>query len=429
MLEDIVGKSFQILCLVATSYLFIHDGLKYLKDEDSSLVEYRMFHDSKRDIYPSISICFYGLGVYDRKRLKETYEIEDAVEYMKFLNGDVWNATMVGVKYDDVTIDMKDYIESIIVMGMDWNPFDVFYNGYLYKWVNDNESTGEAVKSSHSSSNFMHNFPLRTTYRHAIGKCFSLDLLAETIPNIQGQLINSVLIEFKSIQISDVNMMYMISYPGQTLRGFVIDTEVFWNHRITSGYLRSKSFLLDIIEVYRKRSTVDKPCEENWMEDDNTIMRNIIKMAECKPPHWKISADYPICNTKEKMKNASIEVAYFKHASPKFLEKFKQPCHGILAATLNTLVEQRQNFSSLTSKDGEDLTTILFHFKNERYKEIKYTEAFDFRSVVSSVGGHIGLLLGFAFWQLPDAIKFLGNKLFMLVEGKIYHTYFFIGAL
>ena len=90
---------------------------------------------------------------------------------MKFLNGDVWNATMVGVKYDDVTIDIKDYIESIIVMGMDLNPFDV-YNGYLYKWVNDNESTGEAIKSSHSSSNLMHNFPLHTTYRHALGKCF-----------------------------------------------------------------------------------------------------------------------------------------------------------------------------------------------------------------------------------------------------------------
>ena len=200
----------------------------------------------------------------------------------------------------------------------------------------------------------------------------------------------------------------MINYLGQIIRGFILDAEIFANHRITSGHVKNKVILIDIIEVFRKRNTIDKPC--GWNEDDSTIMRGVIKMAECKPPHWNITTEYPICNTKEKMKNVTIDLTHLKHASPTFLKQFRPPCHGILAATLNVLVDQRQNFSSLTSTDEVDLTHLGYHFKNEHYKEIVYTEAFDFMSLVASIGGHIGLHLGFAFWQLPDFIKFLRNE-------------------
>ena len=407
-------KLIRISCLVVTVYCFMTFTLRHLKDEDSSIVQYRRFHDKKEDIYPSISICFYGRGIYHPGKLNKTYGVGDATEYTKFLKGDLWDDRMVGINYDDVTIDLQDRIESIFVLGMQMK--------VLYGWAKIDDNTDDTVKDFRSASNFSKGFPFRTTYRLAEGKCFTLDLSGEKMPHIQGQLINSVGIIFKNILIPDVSIQYLISYPGQILRGFLIDSEVTWNLKITSGYVKKKLFLIDIIDVFRNRNTGHKPCDENWKEADDKILYDIIKMVDCKPPHWIFSTDYPICNSKEKMKNATVEISPFKHASPSFLEHFEEPYDGIQSATLNILVEPRKNFSSLTSNDGLDSANVLFHFKNERYKEIKYFEAYDKWSLMADVGAVIGLFLGFAIWQIPDFIEFLNMKLRAWVEG-IIHTH------
>ena len=48
---------------------------------------------------------------------------------------------------------------------------------------------------------------------------------------------------------------------------------------------------------------------------------------------------------------------------------------------------------------------VAFVFRNQDYKEIRHKREFDFESLIGNVGGYVGLLLGFALWQIPDAIK------------------------
>ena len=390
-----------------------------MENESSSLVEYYTFHDTERDIYPTISICIYGIGIYDSNKLLKKYGIKHPLEYMAFLEGESWANKMVNVKYDDVTLDIEDRVESVTVIGMDSSA------PVSYSWARNKEGTNETVMTSEFPSNSTHRFPLYTSYRHTVTKCFSLDLSVTTMPDIQGQLINTVSIAFRNIRMTDVPIQYIISYPGQIIRGFLLDTEIAWNHMITTGYVKAKLFLLGIIEVFRKRNTSHKPCNENWKEDDDTIMLDLIKMANCTPPHWNISMEYPICNTKEKRKKVRIRSSSgFTHASASFLKGFTEPCEGIEAATLNTLVlhPNEQNVSSLIPSIGEDSAVVGFHFKNVRYKEMKYDRAFDFESMIGSVGGYMGMFLGFAIWQLPDAIEFLSSKVRALLGGKIYHA-------
>ena len=146
-----VGKMFRFLCLASTGVFFIKGALKYFKNDSSSLVNYRTFHDTKRDIYPTISICFYGASLFDHKKLNGTYEIEDAGEYIKFLTGDFWEDRMTGVEYDDVTFDIKDHIKDIWVIGMDYEP--------LYGWKMDDQRTNETLKGSDSPSKSTKDFP------------------------------------------------------------------------------------------------------------------------------------------------------------------------------------------------------------------------------------------------------------------------------
>ena len=156
---------------------------------------------------------------------------------------------------------------------------------------------------------------------------------------------------------------------------------------------------------------------------DDTVMKEIIRMANCTPPHWKIFSDYPICNSKKKMSNVSIPESYGHIASTAFLKKFLEPCDGILSATSKTISELRQStLGGLITAGGKNSADVWFHFNNERYKEIEYTRAFDFEGLIGNVGGYIGLFLGCAIWQLPDAVQFIFNKLRALVGESIHTT-------
>ena len=413
-----VGNFFHTICIAATGALFLRGGLKYFEDESSSLVKYRaFFQDKNRDIYPTLSLCLHTSGpksgLYHSARLNETYAIEDPEEYQKFLEGAIWDDSMVEVRYDDVTFDIKDKVENITVIGTDGKR--------IYTWSRKDTRINDTTRTSDFPSKSPQRFPLYTSYRHGYQKCFSLDLSIEIMPSVHRHLVNAVGIALKDIRIPDVDVQYMINYPGQILRGFTIDAEFSWGQRITSGDLKAKYFLIDVIEVFRKRNTFHESCNKDGKMYDDTVMREIIRMANCRPPHWKISSDYPICNSKERMNNVFIPESYGHIASTAFLKKFLEPCDGILSATSNTISERRhRTVDGLIPKDGENSAEVWFHFKNEQYKEIKYTRAFDFEGFIGNVGGYIGLFLGCAIWQLPDAIQFIFNKLRTLVGEKIY---------
>ena len=420
-----VSTFFHYICIVITVALFFRGCSKYWKDESSMLIEYRTFQNAKRDIYPTITLCMWHTvfddegGLYDVKRLNDTYEIKDPLEYTKFLEGKVWEEKMGRVRYDDVTTDLNDRVESIEVAGLE--------QPILYRWVRSDKNQNGTLKSSDPSSMSTQNFPFYISYRHAYVKCYSLDLSVERMPNIRQQVINYILIKFKEIHIPNINIQYMISYPGQIRQGFTIDLEFKWSQSITKGYLKGKYFLISAIEVFRGRNTLHTSCNKQWKEYDNAVIGDVVKRANCKPSHWNISADYQICNNKEKMREVYIPapLSAARIASTTFLQKFQRPCDGILAATLNTISERKGiSLGGLISSGGGTSAELGFLFKNDRYKEIEYTRAIDFESLISYVGGYIGLFLGFAIWQLPDAIEFLKIKLQDLQGGKIHFIYY-----
>ena len=121
------------------------------------------------------------------------------------------------------------------------------------------------------------------------------------------------------------------------------------------------------------------------------------------------------------MKMVRIFPSLSKPASPAILNNFSRPCDGILAATVNSISDRRSlTFGGIITNANNNSATLGFVFKNDRYKEIKYTRAFGFESLVGNVGGYIGLFLGFAIWQLPDAIEFLTSKFHAQMSGKTY---------
>ncbi len=102
---------FIILCTSATILMTSWCIYKYLLDRDVTIVTYKRLHESIDDIYPSISLWFYQPYIENNFQRFGTISV-NSTSYVNFLKGDFWSKEFIGIDYDDVTLNFKDYFLS-----------------------------------------------------------------------------------------------------------------------------------------------------------------------------------------------------------------------------------------------------------------------------------------------------------------------------
>ena len=108
---------FIIVCSSATLFLTTWCIYKYHLDLDVTIVSYKRLHESIDDIYPSISLCFYQPYVENHFQRYGIHSV-NSTSYINFLKGDFWSKEFIGIDYDNVTLNFKDYFLS----------YDIFEN-------------------------------------------------------------------------------------------------------------------------------------------------------------------------------------------------------------------------------------------------------------------------------------------------------------
>ena len=73
-----------MMLVLATAILVGYCVDRYLQNQNTASIDYKRYHQTKKDIYPSISICFSGLAIYDSNGLEQTYGINNTAEYSIF---------------------------------------------------------------------------------------------------------------------------------------------------------------------------------------------------------------------------------------------------------------------------------------------------------------------------------------------------------
>ena len=71
-------------------------------NEDSSIIEFNTFNGVGNDIYPTLTICFSGRGIFRLKYIKEKYGTR--THYEHFLRGEVWDDKLNKVEYEEVSL-------------------------------------------------------------------------------------------------------------------------------------------------------------------------------------------------------------------------------------------------------------------------------------------------------------------------------------
>ena len=100
---------FHLLCVVSTLVLLWICAWRYIENDSTSLVDFRTFQEREKDIYPSFSLCFRGEGIFDKDQLN----INEIENYKQFLKGEIWDDAMLKIDYDEVTINLVDYVEKV----------------------------------------------------------------------------------------------------------------------------------------------------------------------------------------------------------------------------------------------------------------------------------------------------------------------------
>ena len=156
----------------------------------------------------------------------------------------------------------------------------------------------------------------------------------------------------------------------------------------------------------RRSNKKDSPCSSDETNYDETILDDYLKKVGCKAPYQKTKKNMKVCNSTEKMKEASFN---------KFQKGTKMACESTETITFDY---QKVNFEL----KGPD----WFHFNigfPDRFEEIVMVQAVDIQTAIGNAGGYIGLFLGKSRFYLSSLI----NHLFRIFSINIMIFIFLVG--
>ena len=321
--------AFHGVCLIVTFSMMVYGTVKYYLDESTSIVDAKAFHDTPDDIYPVFTICLemdfkqkpfndsnHPLPLYSyssEKNKNFNLTLEEIQKYVYFAMGIKNSEKTANYDYDNITVDVNDYLARVMIESGDH---------VLYKWE-------QAVSNEPS--------PLSVSYRHPLLKCFSLELstLSRVSPEDSKAEISHLSIAFYNNDTtlklfsgtSEMKRALYLHYPKQLIRSTTLDREHFG---ITSGTF-STVIYVDSVEVIRRRNTRTTPCDENYKQEDDMILRRLAEREGCSAPYWMLDSvdnNKPCTNASEMSKLLTPDLGSI---DPKFLGQFQSemPCSQV----------------------------------------------------------------------------------------------------
>ena len=192
--------------MIAAIYRGIHE---YLEDKDVSRIRFYRFNQDKDGVAPSISLCFNNMFVVEQ--LRKFVDVIDSVSYRSFLQGKATDDKMTKIDYDNVTLDINDYLYRIKFVTSLGNvhTFDPNLEKYTDDYFEMSQKVGHQLTPDYYVS-----------WRSAMSKCYTFD-----IPFIKGTRIISLGIALKkslfgSSSWADFNGMNFTHSSGRQDLGF-----------------------------------------------------------------------------------------------------------------------------------------------------------------------------------------------------------------
>jgi hypothetical protein len=326
------------------------------------------------------------------------------------LKGEFWDEEMNIVDFDSVTVNLDDYIEGI---GISSAKNQTVYH-HCSKNFNDILRRLMGYKCSEETKNNTTNLFILSFKNHQ-SKCFSFDIPFDKnniVLKLRILIKTSIFPEInkpkKDVQ-TDENFGIFLHYPHQFFRSPI---RKLYHKSQKGSALNSINFVINNMEVFRRRNKQKQPCNDD-MKEDTRILESIVGSIGCRPPHWKATKKAKKCTNHNQMRAYNLPLMNWIPRVPylNFLEHLHPPCSTIIGITHEYSETQwkREEFEGV-KEENLDFFEVNINFPNPTYKEITQLMAYNEENFVGNVGGYIGMFLGVSLLQIPELINLVYKK-------------------
>lgn len=275
-----VSALFHVLCWSATTSVVSYWIYKYSLNDDLCVVDYKKFYEDPTNHYPMLSLCFENPFSSNKLNLISP-EINETT-YLQFLRGEYFSPEMLEIDYENVTIDIAEYVKKYFVYWRDGS-MEVFKFQKQYNLF-------ETTFSGFLLTSFLKCYGLKIP-PDGDTQQFGVQLKNEIFPN--------------SIRPTSVAFSVILHYPNQLLRS--LGSMHFMWPEIKSNNTYETIFRVNKMEMIERRNKGTRPCHDSDNHDDMVLVHHTNKVG-CTPPYLKPSKMIRRCTTENEMKEARFRL-------------------------------------------------------------------------------------------------------------------------
>ena len=353
-----INAIFRVLCILATAFMIGYWLYKFQKNEDITLVEYKPVDElHEAVIWPELSFCFRG--PFLNERLSNISNGLNKIDYYQYLIGQKnYGKTYHDISYENVTLNLFDYFSYI---SIHWKSID---DNFIDNCTSIQDCPYFKFKNNYNGvllEGFYKCFGLEINQEYAKDIAYYYLKFESTLRNVTRE-VESALLSF--------------NLPNQFTRNFGGNQPVNWGNYDKSGV---QIIEITSVELLKRRNKIQEPCVDDWKSYDKNLELKHLEFVGCRSPYQKLSKNFEICNTTEKLKEVLFDGLKLAHDYP-------SPCLEMP----NLAYRYGKTESNAYMTDG-----VKFYVSYpDKWKIITQSQKVDVHTLIGNMGGYIGLFLG-----------------------------------
>ena len=387
--------------------------VKFFENHDASSIHYKEFNKVKENKYPTFSICIEGENFYYKSfgdPLFEKFGI-DSLQYGNILKGQTGFVKTYNPEekfYQKVTTDFK-YVSSINFTELDFKLSDIVA-GLDFVAYNENHTTHYR---DNSIENGLKQLPFKLTFQSWKEKCFTKISNDQKEARRDYDFISLKTEILKAKEFENTQFKLIVHYPGQLMRSMHKPALAASFFDLGVAELKLRDIFIQQVTVLKMRKNSNQPCDDKILDDDTKFIDEVIKKSGCIPVYLKPLAlndsKYKECQSQTQLQNVYQVLNNYKDT----LLSYRPPCVDMRVLVREQLTEPLKNHHKEID--------IKLTYNEGTYQEIINTRDFGMDTFWTSVGGFVGLFLGYSISQIPDLIASIPDLFRKSRKGSYIH--------
>jgi hypothetical protein len=279
-------------------------------------------------------VCFSDPFV--KEKLEESHDDVNVSSYKKFLVGEIEDERFLSIDYDNVTLNLKDYIRRYII---------IWKNGSRSEYTVDDTFGWEIPYVSYNG-----------LWYGIIIKCFALEITDKNVLALNVEVNHTIF--SNSLRPSKMKFFVFSHLRNQILRSLKTVKWQWPPRNDDSAY--AMDFWIRDSEVMVRRNKKKDPCMDQGLHYDSQVINSYLQNVTCRAPYQAyVAKTTPICKTRQMMKTAEFSLTDGK------IDRYPPPCRS-LEKIISTYEEY--NHDNLEQKNG--WFSIGISTMDSYYKEI-----------------------------------------------------------